>query len=100
MSSIENKKEKTGDDFWKDKLPCWKMTNCPEAIYTTCPVYHNREYPCWEVEGTYCKWNDWASNGKDTSICLICKVFQEYSESGSDGEIRLKLMGKGIELIK
>ncbi|MFW6115089.1 MAG: hypothetical protein ACOC6E_02195 [Thermodesulfobacteriota bacterium] len=83
-------------DFWSGKTPCWKLTGCPERIYLDCPAYRHRSYPCWEIEGTYCKWSDWGGNGKDTSLCLKCEVYLTW---GAGVRIELKLMGQGIKLL-
>jgi len=83
-------------DYWELKTPCWEMTKCPEPIYTTCPAYQHRSYPCWEIEGTYCKWNDWGSNGRDTSLCPKCDVYPKW---GHGGNIELKLQGAGMKLL-
>lgn len=83
-------------DFWRVRTPCWGMTHCPEVIYHDCPAYHNRQYPCWEIEGTYCKWVEWGTLGQDTETCLICRVYLTYGEGKC---IKLKLRGKGIKLL-
>jgi hypothetical protein len=65
-------------------------------IHSDCPAYRNRDYPCWEIEGTYCKWNEWGANGRDTSLCLKCEVYVKYGEGK---RIELKLRGVGLKLL-
>lgn len=84
------------EDFWAGKTPCWEMMRCPESIQADCPAPRQRQYPCWEIEGTYCKWNGWGALGRDTSICLICEVYLTY---GKGQRIELKLWGQGIKLL-
>lgn len=83
-------------DFWKQKTPCWEIMRCPGPIRTDCPALRHRQYACWEIEGTYCKWVEWGSLGRDTSTCLICEVYQRY---GKGQHIELKLWGQGIKLL-
>jgi hypothetical protein len=82
--------------YWDRRIPCWKMTKCPEPIHSDCPAYRNRDYPCWEIEGTYCKWNEWGANGRDTSLCLKCEVYVKYGEGK---RIELKLRRVGLKLL-
>jgi len=86
----------SAEDFWTGKTPCWEMTRCPERIYSDCPAYRWRRYSCWEIEGTYCKWNEWGANGRDTSICLKCEVYLTW---GGGKPIELRLVGQGMKLI-
>lgn len=83
-------------DFWKRKTPCWEITRCPESIRADCPAYSHRQYACWEIEGTYCKWDEWGALGRDTSVCLICEVYIRW---GKGKRIELKLLGQGIKLL-
>lgn len=83
-------------DFWRDKTPCWEMIGCPQSILADCPAPRHRQYPCWEIEGTYCKWDGWGTLGIDTSICLICEVYLRWGEGKP---IKLKLRGQGIRLL-
>ena len=97
MANAKHLKEKASPaDYWEGKTPCWEMTKCPEAVYNDCPAYRNRGYPCWEIEGTYCKWNEWGSNGRDTSVCLKCEVYVKW---GGGQRIELKLRGVGLKLL-
>ena len=66
-------------DFWKDKDPCWKLTDCSEYVYKKCPAYFNPERPCWEVPYTQCE--ILTSIHKD---CKYCKVYDLYNKS-TDG---------------
>ena len=86
-------KEERGINFWTDKVPCWELANCPEMIKDECPVSKYQFLPCWEIEGTYCKLDDYGANGKDTSICEVCKIYKTYGEGKP---IQLKLLGRGI----
>jgi hypothetical protein len=81
-------------NFWADKIPCFKLCNCPEMIKAECPVDKFQFLPCWEIEGTYCKLDDKGSTGTDTSICEVCRVYKKY---GNEEPIVLKLLGKGID---
>ena len=83
-------------DFWNNKISCWKMTHCPEDVRSDCPAYYHRQYPSWEIEGTYCKWVEWGTLGIDTETCLVCEVYLTY---GKGMPIRLSLRGKGIKLL-
>lgn len=84
------------ENFWRGKTSCWETMSCPESIRADCPAPHHRQYPCWEIEGTYCKWDGWGNLGIDTSLCLICQVYLKW---GGGRPIELKLWGKGIKLI-
>jgi hypothetical protein len=95
-STKRREKPTVAEDFWSGKTPCWQMTRCPEPIHSSCPAYHHRSYPCWEIEGTYCKWNEWGANGRDISICLKCEVYLTWGEGR---RIELRLLGHGIKLL-
>lgn len=84
------------EDFWRGKTPCWELARCPNPILNDCPAYRYRQYPCWEIEGTYCKWGEWGTLGQDTSTCLICQVYLRYGEGQ---RIKLKLQRRGIRLL-
>lgn len=88
--------ERESADFWTGKTPCWEMTNCPEPVHNDCSAYYHRQYACWEIEGSYCKWDEWGSLGTDTRVCSICVVYQTY---GKGQPIELKLRGQGIKLL-
>ena len=81
-------------EFWAGKTPCWEMCHCPQMIQEECPAPKYRFLPCWEIEGTYCKLDDYGATGKDTSICELCRVYKRY---GGGKPIELKLFGKGID---
>ena len=81
-------------DFWRGKTPCWEVCHCPEVIKSECPAPKYRSLPCWEIEGTYCKLTADGTNGKDTGICRICRVYKQW---GGNKPIELKLFGKGID---
>ena len=83
-------------DFRDNKSNCWELTHCPEDVCNDCPAYYHRQYPCWEIEGTYCKWLEWGTLGQDTEICSVCIVYLTYGECKP---IRLCLRGKGIKLL-
>jgi hypothetical protein len=80
--------------YWAGKTPCWTMNSCPSYIYQECPSYRLRSQPCWEMEGTYCKLNDFDSTGRDTSICNVCRVYKIY---GDGQKIEIKLFDQGID---
>lgn len=80
--------------FWEEKTPCWEMFRCPEAVRNECPAFNYRSLPCWEIEGTYCKLDDYAARGDDTSICQVCRVYKRW---GGGKPIQIKLFGKGID---
>jgi hypothetical protein len=77
----------------KEMENCWEMCHCPEMIKRDCPATKYITTPCWEIEGTYCKLNDFGATGDDTSICYVCRVYKKY---GNDNPIKLKLFGRGI----
>ena len=79
--------------FWAGKIPCWEMCNCPSSLRQECPTFSNRELPCWEIEGTYCKLDDYGATGRDTSICQVCRVNKRY---GNGEPIKIKLFGQGF----
>lgn len=81
-------------DFWTGKQPCWEMCKCPDVIKQECPASKYTSYPCWEIEGTYCKLDRTGTTGKDTSICRICRVYKRW---GDERPIQLKLFGRGID---
>ena len=80
--------------FWEGKTPCWEMFRCPEAVRSECPAFNYRSLPCWEIEGTYCKLDDYGATGQDTSICEVCRVYKKW---GHGEPIEIKLLGKGID---
>jgi hypothetical protein len=86
-------KEKKESNFWTGKSPCWEVSRCTNMIKAECPAFRYQFQPCWEIEGTYCKLNDFGTDGKDTSICQICRVYKAY---GEEQPISIKLIGRGI----
>jgi hypothetical protein len=86
----------TGDktNFWSGKSPCWEMCHCPAMIREECPAPKYQFIPCWQIEGTYCKLDDYGESGADTSICEVCRVYKKY---GNYESIELKLFGRGID---
>jgi len=87
-------KEEKGFQFWTGKSPCWELSHCTNMVKSECPAFKYQFLPCWEIEGTYCKLDDYGANGKDTSICEICRVYKTYGEGKP---IQLKLLGRGID---
>jgi len=83
-----------GRDFWAGKTPCWEMCHCPQMIREECPVSKYAFLPCWEIEGTYCKLDDYGATGRDTTICELCRVYKRW---GQGKPIELKLLGRGID---
>jgi hypothetical protein len=81
-------------NFWNGKSPCWEMCHCPAMIRTECPAPKYQFLPCWQIEGTYCKLDDYGETGTDTSICQVCRVYKKY---GKGEPIELKLFGRGID---
>jgi hypothetical protein len=79
--------------YWQDKTPCWTMNSCPAIIRQECPSHRIHSHPCWEMEGTYCKFNDHDLPGRDTSICNVCRVYKVY---GGNQKIEIKLFSHGI----
>ena len=79
--------------FWKSKTPCWEMCTCPQTLRQECPAFKNKNMPCWEVEGTYCKLDDYGATGRDTSICQTCRVYKRW---GENKKIEIKLCGQGL----
>lgn len=80
-------------NFWTGKAPCWELSHCTNMVKAECPAFKYQFLPCWEIEGTYCKLDDYGSDGRDTSICEVCQVYKKY---GDGKPIQLKLMGRGI----
>jgi len=83
-----------GVSFWTGKAPCWEMCHCPAMIRAECPATKYPFLPCWEIEGTYCKLDDYGATGTDTSICEICRVYKRW---GNGEPIQLRLFGRGID---
>jgi hypothetical protein len=81
-------------NFWNGKSPCWEMCHCPAMIREECPSPKYQFLPCWQIEGTYCKLDDYGKTGTDTTICEICRVYKKY---GKGEPIVLKLFGRGID---
>ena len=79
--------------FWEEKTPCWEMTHCPEMIRNECPAFTYQTLPCWKIEGTYCKLDDFGARGDDTGICQVCRVYKKH---GAGEPIELELVGRGI----
>jgi len=79
--------------FWEEKTPCWEMFRCPEAVRNECPAFHYRNLPCWQIEGTYSKLQDYGTKGECTKICENCRVYKRY---GNAEPIEIKLQGKGF----
>jgi hypothetical protein len=79
--------------FWAGKTPCWEMSNCPRALRQECPATKNLGTPCWEIEGTYCKLDDYGATGRDTNICQVCRVYKKY---GKDAPINITVFGQGF----
>jgi len=80
--------------FWEGKRPCWEMSQCPEMIRSECPAPKYQSFPCWEIEGTYCKLDDYGASGLDTSICEVCRVYKRW---GENKPIEIRQLGKGID---
>jgi hypothetical protein len=91
QKATEAKKEVS---FWTGKTPCWEMAHCPAMIREECPATRYPFLPCWQIEGTYCKLDDYGATGTDTSICEICRVYKKW---GKGEPIQLKLFGRGID---
>ena len=79
--------------YWEEKTPCWEMTHCPEMIRNECPAFTYQTLPCWKIEGTYCKLDDFGARGDDTGICQVCRVYKKH---GAGEPIELELFGRGI----
>ncbi len=78
---------------WEEKMPCWEMLRCPEAIRNECPAFRYRSLLCWEIEGTYSKLYDYGAKGDSIDICQGCRVYKRWSHGES---IQIKLFGKGL----
>ncbi len=63
-------------DFWREKVPCWKIMDCPEYVYKKCPSYLDPQRPFWEVHHTQAEML--ISIKKD---CKCCKVYGLYNRS-------------------
>ena len=86
-------KYEEGISFWTGKTPCWEMCQCPQMIKEECPTSKYTFLPCWEIEGTYCKLDDYGATGRDTSLCEMCRVYRKW---GGGKPIQLRLFGRGI----
>ncbi len=82
-----------GKGFWEGKTPCWEMFRCPEAIKNECPAFKERSFPCWEIEGTYCKLYNYGEKGDNTEVCRVCRIYNRYGEGQP---IEIKLWDKGF----
>lgn len=81
-------------NFWAGKSSCWEMCHCPIMIREECPASKYQFLPCWQIEGTYCKLDDFGESGSDVTICEVCRVYKRY---GMNERIELKLFGRGID---
>jgi len=79
--------------FWENKTPCWQMCRCPDIIKNECPAPKYPDMPCWAVEGTYCKLDDYGAKGDDVTICEVCRVYKKW---GNGEPIQMRVKGKGI----
>ena len=79
--------------FWAGKTACWEMFACPPEVRNECPAPKYRSYPCWEIEGTYCKLSEYGMKGDGTQICKSCRVYKKW---GHGEPIEIKLLGKGF----
>ena len=79
--------------YWHDRKACWEINQCNEILAKECPAYLHQEYPCWEVEGTYCKLNDENFSRNEDSRCYSCKVYLQY---GKGTPIQVKIFDKGV----
>ena len=82
------------EGFWEGKTPCWEVCRCPDMVKNECAAPKYQAVPCWEIEGTYCKLDDYGATGLDTTICQLCRVYKRY---GENKPIQIKLFGKGID---
>ena len=80
--------------FWEGKTPCWETLRCPEAVRDECPAFKYRSLPCWQIEGNYCKLDDYGTTGQDTAICEMCRVYKRW---GHGEPVEIKLFGRGID---
>lgn len=79
--------------FWKGKTPCWDMCKCPSSIRQECPSFKKRDLPCWEIEGTYSKVDDYVVTCHGKSICHACCVYKRF---GNGKPIKIKLFAQGL----
>lgn len=94
LSQASHPAEEQPYNFWDGKMPCWEMCHCPAMIREECPSPRYQFLPCWQIEGTYCKLDDYGETGIDTTICKVCRVYKKY---GNGEPIKLKLSGRGID---
>jgi CheY-like chemotaxis protein len=83
--------------FWEGKKPCWEMCQCPQVIRSECPALEHQSLPCWAIEGTYCKLDDYGARGDDVSTCQVCRVYRKW---GGGEPIQIKLYGKGMNSMR
>ncbi|KJR43855.1 two component signal transduction response regulator [Candidatus Magnetoovum chiemensis] len=52
----------------EDRQRCWEYMNCPENVYTNCPVYLKfAGRRCWLIAGTL---------GEEKSFCIFTKTLK------------------------
>ena len=93
MNSTLTKESTKTKIFQETESACWETCHCPSMIKNECPATKYTYLPCWEIEGTYCKLNDYGAKGNDVSICEVCRVYKKY---GHGEPIKLKLLERGI----
>jgi hypothetical protein len=94
LSRVAHDSVEAQANFWAGKSSCWEMCHCPAIIREECPAPKYQFLPCWQIEGTYCKLDDYGVSGTDTSICQVCRVYKKY---GNGQPIELRLFGRGID---
>ena len=50
------------------RTPCWEQKQCPPEKLDSCPVYAQKELPCWQIMRD--------KNGNLKPACLECGVFR------------------------
>ena len=92
MEKIETAAE-TRDDkgfkFWTGKSPCWELSHCTNMVKAECPAFKYQFLPCWEIEGTYCKLDDYGADGK----VIRCRTICHCECAGSCAEIDSSFIG-------
>ena len=73
MNSTLTKESTRTKIFQETESACWETCHCPSMIKNECPATKYTYLPCWEIEGTYCKLNDYRkfknlSNSKVNNI--------------------------------
>ncbi len=54
---------------------CWELLCVPSGICQECPVYHQKDLPCWEVDNNKC-----LAHGKSCNTCVVKTEYMTRNE--------------------